>query len=290
MATFKVGQKCECLFQGEWFPGRIVRVFAAKDGPLYSFQYQVDGLLSNNVRKEKLRPLVCRASSHTADRVKQPRGQNIQNETSDSDSESEGPRIKRNCLKSEDLKDDLGSPPPYEADDNVLSARTSKHYVPVLVQAGKSQKIILLPTEGETEIRATLQASGYSNVVTALLQVFHTDFQTWIDFDDETKLTDKSRIRVVVRDLPSSLQSLLDEKIKIFEAEKAKVSKLKISRETAITALDREIAKYEAQRSELRSALSGMNQILTAKMEFTDVAEQLAALEQMTTLLQEMQR
>jgi len=52
---FKLHQKCECLFRGDWYSGDIIQAYPDFNGVVYSFKYDSDGLLSNNVPENKLR-------------------------------------------------------------------------------------------------------------------------------------------------------------------------------------------------------------------------------------------
>jgi len=55
VGKFKVGMRCECLFQGQWYIGAVTHAFPTYNGVAYSFRYDVDGLCSNNLKEEKLR-------------------------------------------------------------------------------------------------------------------------------------------------------------------------------------------------------------------------------------------
>jgi ubiquitin C-terminal hydrolase len=56
-SKFKLHQRCECLFKGEWYTGVVILVIPDyhSDGFLYSFRYDVDGLTSSRLPEAKLR-------------------------------------------------------------------------------------------------------------------------------------------------------------------------------------------------------------------------------------------
>lgn len=55
VGKFKIGMRCECLYQGQWYVGAVTHAFPTHNGVAYSFRYDVDGLCSNNLKEEKLR-------------------------------------------------------------------------------------------------------------------------------------------------------------------------------------------------------------------------------------------
>lgn len=305
MATFKAGQRCECLFQGQWFPGQILRVFSTPQGAVCSFQYRADGLVSNNVRPDRLRDLpdMFTPPRGESGRLKQSRSHDKRSEqVTPSRSgnkkqsrchdklveEPEGPPVKQSRVEREAKReeqedcDDMTAPPPY--DDVLTQPRVS-----VLVQLGQSQKLVLLPVGGEQAIRAALAEQGY-NESTALIQCYNEDYQAWIDLDSSMSLSNKSKIRLIVRDLPTSLQSLLAEKTKAFEQARDAAKEVKVSHESAIAVLEQEISACEKQRDTLQAQVSVLNKTLTAKIEFQDVAAQLAAIENLTAVLQDFRK